>query len=343
MPWSSFFGSGWTNPATSVTVMNRATLDSSNFNTISYNTFGGYNCFYYIARTDTVPGVLVANSCDHATPTFVDMDSNVADIYFPYTNLPSSNTTGGMSVAFAGSLPNGFGVNGNWNLFNPLVFPAGFGLTTGVLWYLVGPFGSELSRFAADSTGGQQVLSTGGGSGDLFFNGWGQRVATATSAATYHITRNDGFIKCDSSGGNVTIVLPDTSTFPAVQGGNGSWGRVFTVHKPVAANSCTLQSNTGDLIDGLSTYVLSTQHDSVTVYWDADGDGNTPIWATSGRIPYDKVLPAPFTFANLGTPSNGVQKYCTDCTVTSGSDNTCAASGSGANAFRINGAWKCVQ
>jgi hypothetical protein len=47
-------------------------------------------------------------------------------------------------------------------------------------------------------------------------------------------------------------------------------------------------------------------------------------------------------FGGLGTPGNGQQYYCTDCTVTSGINNTCAGSGSGALATRINGAWKCV-
>ncbi len=49
------------------------------------------------------------------------------------------------------------------------------------------------------------------------------------------------------------------------------------------------------------------------------------------------------THANLGTPSNGTLIYCSDCTVTSGADNTCAASGSGALAVRLNGAWRCFN
>jgi len=48
-------------------------------------------------------------------------------------------------------------------------------------------------------------------------------------------------------------------------------------------------------------------------------------------------------FAALGTPANGTQYYCSDCTVTSGVDNTCAASGTGSWTERINGAWKCWQ
>lgn len=48
-------------------------------------------------------------------------------------------------------------------------------------------------------------------------------------------------------------------------------------------------------------------------------------------------------FANLPTVSAGTQVYCSDCTVTSGSNNTCANSGTGSMALRLNGAWKCEQ
>lgn len=47
-------------------------------------------------------------------------------------------------------------------------------------------------------------------------------------------------------------------------------------------------------------------------------------------------------FAALGTPANGTIQNCSDCTVTSAVDNTCAAAGGGAIALRIAGAWKCV-
>lgn len=47
--------------------------------------------------------------------------------------------------------------------------------------------------------------------------------------------------------------------------------------------------------------------------------------------------PGATTFANLGTPSNGVFIYCSDCTVA----NPCAGSGTGALAKRLNGAWVC--
>jgi hypothetical protein len=42
-------------------------------------------------------------------------------------------------------------------------------------------------------------------------------------------------------------------------------------------------------------------------------------------------------FANLGTPANGQQVYCSDCTFA----DPCAGSGTGAIAKRLNGAWRC--
>jgi hypothetical protein len=59
-----------------------------------------------------------------------------------------------------------------------------------------------------------------------------------------------------------------------------------------------------------------------------------------------QMLMSGVAFASLGTPSNGTWAYCTHCdAVGSGAATaTCAASGggTGAFAFRINGAWKCV-
>jgi hypothetical protein len=49
------------------------------------------------------------------------------------------------------------------------------------------------------------------------------------------------------------------------------------------------------------------------------------------------------TFATLSTCGavNGTDSYCTDCTITSGVDDTCAGSGPGAAFERINGVYKC--
>lgn len=49
------------------------------------------------------------------------------------------------------------------------------------------------------------------------------------------------------------------------------------------------------------------------------------------------------THGSLGTPSNGSIIFCSDCTVTSGADNTCASGGTGALAVRLNGVWRCFN
>lgn len=46
-------------------------------------------------------------------------------------------------------------------------------------------------------------------------------------------------------------------------------------------------------------------------------------------------------FSGLGTTGNFA--ICSDCTVTSGSDNTCAGSGTGALAVRLNSVWRCFN
>jgi hypothetical protein len=55
------------------------------------------------------------------------------------------------------------------------------------------------------------------------------------------------------------------------------------------------------------------------------------VWAQVRRF-------ARTTFADLGSPPNDSVRYCTDCTANS---NPCTSGGSGAVAFRINGAWNC--
>lgn len=84
---------------------------------------------------------------------------------------------------------------------------------------------------------------------------------------------------------------------------------------------------------------------SATEYRIADAAGRMLIgtsqdtgWQRAG-VGVQNWLPA--TFAALGTPVNGSEAYCSDCTVTSGSDNTCVGSGTGAKAIRLNSVWRC--
>ncbi len=70
---------------------------------------------------------------------------------------------------------------------------------------------------------------------------------------------------------------------------------------------------------------------------------------TRGAAGSISIGSTPNTFATLGTPSNGAITYCTDCTVTTAAtcpgtqaSCVCAASGNGAFARRVNGAWYCT-
>ncbi len=61
------------------------------------------------------------------------------------------------------------------------------------------------------------------------------------------------------------------------------------------------------------------------------------------------VISSGVAFASLGTPANGSLIYCTDCTETTPASCPvtqasciCAASGNGAFARRVNGAWYCT-
>jgi len=56
-----------------------------------------------------------------------------------------------------------------------------------------------------------------------------------------------------------------------------------------------------------------------------------------GSLPFGAFYLAPVSFANLGTPDDGVLFYCPDCTIT----DPCTGSGTGAIAKRLNGVWVC--
>lgn len=86
----------------------------------------------------------------------------------------------------------------------------------------------------------------------------------------------------------------------------------------------------------------------------ADDSGYTGLVAGaigigSGSPASGAILFTPTVFASLGTPTNGTILYCSDCTVTTAAtcpatqaSCVCAASGAGAFARRINGAWYCT-
>lgn len=80
----------------------------------------------------------------------------------------------------------------------------------------------------------------------------------------------------------------------------------------LAPNHCTNNATTTNCITSASSGTVITQTDPVT-----------------------------YTQLSALSAANGSRLYCSNCKQTSASSATCATGGSGANATRINGAWKC--
>jgi len=77
-----------------------------------------------------------------------------------------------------------------------------------------------------------------------------------TISATTTLSGNNNIILANSTAGNIMLTLP-----PAANCSN----RVYTIKKISAANTVTLDGNAAELIDGATTYVMSTQYVSVTI------------------------------------------------------------------------------
>ncbi len=128
----------------------------------------------------------------------------------------------------------------------------------------------------------------------------------------------------------------------------------------VASNEVTLTPTTGNQTASL-TWTAVTGAASYKIYRGTVAGGESVFFTsttnsfsdtgtagTGGSFPYFTAAaitrmdstgfkPPSTTFANLGTPSNGVIAYCSDCTIA----NPCAGAGTGAIAKRLNGVWVC--
>lgn len=102
-----------------------------------------------------------------------------------------------------------------------------------------------------------------------------------------------------------------------------------------SASGCTAgaipYSFSGDSNTGVSTSAADVLGLCVS------GFAALSVSATQATFNVAAVTIGGTTFAGLGVPGNGTLTYCTDCVVAA----TCAGSGSGALAKRINGAWVC--
>lgn len=80
--------------------------------------------------------------------------------------------------------------------------------------------------------------------------------ALASKTGDYTLADNDNTILCDATSGVVTITTPAAS---------GRTGKVYTVKKTdSSANSCTIDPNGAETIDGASTATNTAQYQSIT-------------------------------------------------------------------------------
>jgi hypothetical protein len=111
--------------------------------------------------------------------------------------------------------------------------------------------------------GSLNSVLTNDGSGNLAWvsaSSQNNTAPIATKTANYTMTSSDGTVLVDASSGAITITLPAAAS---------SAERIFTIKKKdVTANIVTVDANASELIDGSTTYPLSTQYEAIKIQSD---------------------------------------------------------------------------
>lgn len=122
-----------------------------------------------------------------------------------------------------------------------------------------------MSIGASGAAGPPGPAGATGPQGPAGFNAAGGPVAISTKNNSYSILTTDCFLAGDCNSGNITFTLPAVS---------GNTGRIFYIKKiDATANTLTIVGFGGELIDGVASFVLSSQYQSVSVI-----DNGTSWW-----------------------------------------------------------------
>ena len=192
--------------------------------------------------------------------------------------------------------------------------------------------------------------------------------STIDGVGSFTINKNYGSVRLtpsDAVGGGWRIVGISTNNFPVAASGSGG---DFGVCWDSTGNTVRACSGFYDLGGGVTIHFGKILFQTDNASDIGDPAGNRPrdvnagrnvnaagaVLATGNVVSSQTVVGAnitttgTLTFAGLnsgalGSPSNGAVVFCTNCTVTSGADNTCAGGADGALAVRIAGAWRCFK
>ncbi len=192
------------------------------------------------------------------------------------------------------------------------------------------PFGPAI-QLRAPNGGNTTIATTGAGGvgGDMLL-----RCGAGGTAPNALVSSTGG------KGGNC-VTVGGGGGVGATQGGAGGDIQHF------AGDGANLNGSGGSVLMGAGGGVGTGLDGSVQVLGGAQGNADIlQVQDVNGVILSKFGLDGSYTnlsilFAALGTPAAGTQKYCSDCKVTSGADNTCATGGGGAMAFRIASARNC--
>lgn len=137
--------------------------------------------------------------------------------------------------------------------------------------FRVGSSGSY--NFTVTPNGNTNVnnLSTSGGvsaynvtaSGPVTCRGFLQNINTTVKTGAYTVSNTDNMILCSDASGTFTVTLPNASYYT---------GQEFTIKRiSSGSNHVTVATTSSQTIDGLTTYLLNSQWQTVTVVSNGTG------------------------------------------------------------------------
>ena len=315
---------------------NAATLDGSHFNTITPPACPAGAVAVRVRRT--------------ASGGNNGFDGNIGYLSCPVTTLVDNGIHGDNNT-----------VSYTWNMSvgayagNHLRIPMapGFQYWTTNIGSDMSEFTPDLAQFAEDHN---FLFAFHGNPGQSEFQSSAIGSLCEITAADFGVTCNTFF--AFSANSAIPIVGTDfvggftgTGTIYNVSAARGSLvppfaGQTITNGNAFHAHDATISSLS---TSGTITNQVGFLADDLTVGGTKNTGFESDVTPGSGKSSFNDVGgagigTAGISFATLSglSQSNGFQHYCSDCTVTSSVNDTCAGSGSGAQALRINGAWKCV-